>query len=170
MRTEFARRSQSAFGGLLIGDPLLEIVLRYGKSLVELSQARQVAGGQIHDPCCGNQIRFGRQQIGAVDREQLLTFLDVIADGGEQADDLALIGCKNLRLHVFVEVDAADRLLFDGEDADFDRLDFYGSELRVREIEGEWIDHGSARRRTWRCLCIGVRCPDAGHEIQRGRK
>jgi len=165
-----ARRAQIAFCGLLVGNPLFQNRLRYGESLVELAQARQIAGGQVQHSCCGNQVRFGRQQIGAVDCEQRLTLLHVIADGSEQGDDLALIGRKDLRLHVLVEVDTADRLLFDREDVDFGRLDLYGSELRIRKIEGEWIDRGRARRGARRRLCIGVRCPDTGHEIRRGRK
>ena len=76
-------------------------------------------------PAAAIKFELGRQQIGAVDREQRLTFFDVITDGGEQGDDPALVGRKDLRLHVFVEVDAADRLLLDREFTCFDRFYFH---------------------------------------------
>ena len=91
-------------------------------------------------PTAAIKVELGRQQVGAVDGEQRLTFLHIIADGGEQGDDLALIGGENLRLHVLVEIDAADGLPFDRELAFSDRLDLHGSKLRIRKIEGEWID------------------------------
>ena len=104
-------------------------------------------------------IRFDSacQQVGAVDGEQRLAFLHVIADRGKQRDDLALIGRENLRLHVLVEVDAADRLLFDRKFALFDRLDFDGSKLRIRKIEGEHVCGVRARRGALCRLSIGVR-------------
>ena len=55
-------------------------------------------------------VDFGLDQIGAVDREQGLAFLHVVADLGEQADDPPLIRREHLGRHVLIEIDRADRL------------------------------------------------------------
>ena len=86
------------------------------------------------------RVELGLQEVGAVDGEQRLALLHVIADGGEQRDDLALIGREDLRLHVLVEVDAADGLLFNRKLAVFDRLDLHRSELGIRQIDAvAWL-------------------------------
>ena len=75
-----ARRAQIAFGGLLVGNRLFQIFLRYGERLVELAKARQIARGQLQHASGGDQVQLGCQQIGAVDREQRLPLLDVVPD------------------------------------------------------------------------------------------
>ena len=64
-----ARRAQIAFRGLLVGNRLVEIVLRYRKRLIELAKARQIAGGQLQNTRRRDQGRFGLQKVGAVDGE-----------------------------------------------------------------------------------------------------
>ena len=146
MRTASRAGAQIAFGGLLVGDRLFEIVLRHRERLIEFAQARQIAGGQFQHAGGGDQGRFGLQQIGAVDGEQRLALLHVVADLGKQRDDAALIGREHLRRHVLVEIDAADRLLLDREIALFDRLDLDRSKLRIRQIDAVALRRRLVRR------------------------
>ncbi len=87
-----------------------------------------------------DQSQLRLEQIGAVDGEQRLPFFDVVTDRGEQRNDAALIGRENLDRQFFIEVDTADGLFFDREAALLGRLDFYGVELGVQQIDAvrEW--------------------------------
>ena len=86
-------------------------------------------------PAAAIKVEFGLQEIGAVDREQRLTLLHVVADRAEQGDDAALVRREDLYRHVFVKIDAADRLFLDGKFAFFDRLDLDGAELGIRKVD-----------------------------------
>jgi hypothetical protein len=129
-----ARRPKVTFCGLLIGNRLLQIVLRNRARLVELLEALQIAGGQIQHAGCGDQVRVGREQVGTVDGEQGLALLDFIADFGEQVHDFALIGREHLDGELFVEVDAAHCHPLDRENMFSDRLDLNRGELLVVEL------------------------------------
>jgi hypothetical protein len=85
-----ARRTQRTLGGLLVGNSLFQVLLRDCSRLIKLLEARQIAGGQIQYALRGNQVRVGREQVRAVDGKQSLALLHLVADPGEQIDDLAL--------------------------------------------------------------------------------
>ena len=131
-----ARRPQRAFGGLLVRGRLLHVFLRYRACLVELAQPGKIPGRELQHPRGGDQGRLCLQEIGAVDREQRLPLLHVIADLAKETDDPALIGGKHLDRHFLIEIDAADRLLLDRKLPLAGRLDLDRSELRIREIDG----------------------------------
>ena len=108
-------RRQITLCGLLIGSCLFQIMLRNSPRRVEILKPRQIFIVEIQHSRGSNQAQFSLQQIGTVDREQRLTFLDVVTDFGEQRDDASLIRREYLYRHVFIEVDAADRLLLSRE-------------------------------------------------------
>ena len=98
-------------------------------------QARQVAVGELQDACRRDQGRAGLQQVGAVDGEQELALLDLVADLGEQPDDPSLVGGEDLGQQLLVEIDAADRALLDGKVTLLDRCDLDGFELGLRKLD-----------------------------------
>ncbi len=125
-----ARRLPSAV--CCVGRRLLDIALRHRARREQIAQARQILAVQFLHARGRDQRRLGLQQIRAVDGEQRLPLLDVVADRGEQRNDPSLIGREDLDRQFFIEVDAADGLLFDREIALLDRLDLHGIELDVR--------------------------------------
>jgi hypothetical protein len=54
-----------------------------------------------------------RIKVRAVDGEQGLALLHLVADPGVQIEDLALIRGEDLDRHLLVEVDAADGVFLD---------------------------------------------------------
>ena len=146
-----ARRLQIAFGGLLVGGRLLDVVLRHRPRRVEIAQPRQIFAVQLQHARGRDQRRFRLQQIGAVDGEQRLALGDVVADLGKQRDDAALVRREHLDRHVLVEADAADGVFLDREFALLDRLDLDRGELRIRQVDavllaGRGILRGGPRR------------------------
>jgi hypothetical protein len=121
-----------------------------------LLEARQVAGGQLQHARRCDQVRLGRQQVGAVDGVQGLALLHVIADLGQQADDPALIGREHLQRHVLIEVDAADGLLLDRKLVLSDRLDLHRSQLRIRQVQGGRITDARGGSSVRGPLCTGI--------------
>jgi hypothetical protein len=83
----------------------------------------------------------------------------LIADGGEQPDDPALVGGEDLNRHFLIEINAADRFLLDRKDIFPGRLDLDGSELRVAQVHaiGRGRSAGSARGRQIGFLGVGMR-------------
>ena len=134
-RTEFAPRAQIAFRGLMIGCRLIDVALRHGERLVQFGEAREIARGQFQYARGGDQGRFRLQQVGAIDGEEGLSFLHVVAERGKEPDDTALVGREHLHGHVLVEIDTADRLFLDREFALLKRHDLHGVELRVRKLD-----------------------------------
>ena len=143
-----ARCPQIAFGGLLIGGRLFDVVLRNRLGRIELAQARQIARGQVGNARRRYQRRLGLQQIGAIDGEQCLPLLHVVTDRAEQRDDPPLIRREHLHRQLLVEVDAADRLLLDRKVALLDWRDLHRDELQIRQIHAVPIVGGLMR-------CIG---------------
>ena len=82
-------------------------------------------------PAAAIRFELGCKQIWAVDGEERLTFLHIVANSGEKGDDFALIRREDLILHVFIEVDAADGFFFSGKFALGHRLDLHSGELRI---------------------------------------
>ena len=130
-----ARGPQLAFGGLLVGDRLLEIVLRH-----RLASYRARAGA----PDCGWSVparlpprsrstsacsRSGLSMVNSV-----CPFFTSSPTSAEQRDDPPLIGREDLHRQLLVEIDAADRLLLDRKLALLDRRDLDRGELRIRQI------------------------------------
>ena len=147
-----ARRSQIAFGRLLVGGGLLHVVLGNRPRRIEIAKTSQIACRQIQHAGRSDQGRFSLQQIGTVDGEKGLALFDVVAHFGEQRDDLALVRRKDLHRHVFIEIDAADRLFFHGKLTFLDRRDFHEFELRIGQFEGVRI-----LCRGTRAGCLGLR-------------
>jgi hypothetical protein len=121
---------------------------------------RQIAGRQIQYALRGDQVRVGREQVRAVDGEQGLALLHLVADPGEQIDDLALIRGEDLDGHFLVEVDAADGGFFDRKKIvshahDLDRGQLLVAEFHARDAGR---GHGPYRRRIVSLsLCVGAR-------------
>ncbi len=110
-------------GALLIGHRLVVILLRNALHRIEVLGSGQRPARQPQDTSRGDQGQFGLNKVRAVDREQRLALLDVIAHLGEQGDDPALIVREDLRFHVLVEVNAADGLVLHGKHLAPDRAD-----------------------------------------------
>jgi hypothetical protein len=127
------RRPQVALGGLLVGHPLVQIMLRDRARLIEFSEALQIAGQQVQHAGRGDQVGVGGEQVRAVDGEQGLPLFHLIADLGERVDDLALIRREDLDRHLLVEVDAADRGLLDRKIVFSDRPDLDRGHLLIIE-------------------------------------
>lgn len=86
------RGLEITLGGLLIGGRLVHILLGSAAGLQKLFDARQRPGLKFEHAGTGEQRGLRGQQIGAVDGEQRLAFLDLIADVEERIDDPARIG------------------------------------------------------------------------------
>ena len=86
-------------------------------------------------PAAAISVEFSLEQIGTVDRKECLPLLHVITDRRVETDDAALIGREDLDRHVFIEVDAAYRLLLDRKVVQGDRLDFHRLTLTVGQID-----------------------------------
>ena len=97
-----------AFGGLLIGRRLIDVLLRAAACLEEVERAREHPLLQFENAGGGQQRRFRLKQIGAVDREQRVACLHFIADVVEGFENFALILREYLNEQILVEVDGAD--------------------------------------------------------------
>jgi hypothetical protein len=82
----------------------------------------------------------------------------IVPDRGIEGDDPPLIGREHLHLHILIEVDGANGLLFDGKFARFDRLDLHSRELRIRKIKAERVIRTSPQQYLRHFLCIGICC------------
>ena len=124
-------------------------------------QAVEIAVGQFEHAGRRNQGRGRLEEVRAVDGEQGLALLHLVADLGEQPDDPSLIRGEDLGQHFFVEVDAADRGLLDRKIALADRLDLDEFQLRtpitrccppsgpvIRPSAGRSVNPGRLQRRS----------------------
>ena len=91
-----------------IGRRLIDILLRAAAGLQEIERARQRPLLQFEHAGGGQQGRFRLKQIGAVDREQDVAGLDLVADVVERLEDLSRILREHLNQQILVEVDGAD--------------------------------------------------------------
>ena len=74
-------------------------------------------------PAAAISVDSACEKIGTVDGEQHLILLDLVADIGNGGDDAALVGREDLRQHVLIEIDVADRLPLDDEGSRSDDAD-----------------------------------------------
>ena len=126
-----ARRPQRAFGGLLVGNPLLQVLLGNSSRLIEHFEARQSMGRQIQYTSRSYQGGLSLHQVGAVDRKERLTLLDFVTDLAEQPVDFSLILREDLKGHVLVEVYTSNSAFLDREHMVANGLDLDRIALRL---------------------------------------
>src|SRR6202048_1442078 len=97
-----------AFGSLLVRRRLIEILLGASASLDELRGTRKRSLLQFEDAGACEQRRLRLQKIGAIDREQDIAELDLVAYIERCLDDFPGILGRVLNQHVLVEVNRAD--------------------------------------------------------------
>ena len=97
-------------------------------------------------PAAAINVEFRREQIGTVDGEENLILLHLVADIGIGIDDSALIGRKDLRQNILIEVDIADSLPLQGKIHGTDLVDLYRRDLLLVQIERKFARSIGSRR------------------------
>ena len=150
-----ARCQQRAFGGLLVGNRLVEVLLRGGFGREERLLTVQDAGLHQQDAVRGDQCGLPLQQVRTVDGKERLILFHIVADLGEQPDDASLIIGEDLERHVLVVIDVPNRTLLYLEQMFAGRLDLDRGNQLLREFHGVGRERFCLRLRGIRFIAFG---------------
>ena len=131
-----ARGQQGAFGGLLVGSRLIDILLRGGFGGEESLLTVQSPGRQLQDAIRGDQCGLRLQQVGTVDGKERLILFYFVAELGEQPDNAPLVIREDLERHVFIVIDTPHRALLDRKQMFAGGLDLDRTDLLLGEVHG----------------------------------